>query len=164
MGDALVHPPRGCAAVGPGVTAEGDPASLTLARLDDQICWYHDQARRHNAADKSLKATGITAAALVPVVAAASWSPVVGAGLGALAVIAQAIQELFQFQRGWVTFGAAKEALKHERYLYLAHAGDYASGSQNPAGLLAVRVERIIGQETSAWAESQSKDTGKGER
>jgi hypothetical protein len=164
MGNGPVHGTRSCDAVGPVGAPEGDPAALTLARLDDQICWYDDQASRNNAADKTLKVIGIAAAALVPVIVAASLNPVAGAGLGALAVIAQATQELFQFQRSWVTFGAAREALKHERYLYLAHAGDYASSSQNPAGLLAVRVERIIGQETSSWAESQSKDTGAGKQ
>jgi len=160
-----VEATRSCKeAVGPGTPTENDPATLTIARLDDQICWYDTRARRNNAGDKLFKVVGITAAALVPVVAAVSATPVFGAVLGALAVVAQAVQELFQFQRNWVTFGMARESLKHERYLYLAHAGDYASAAQDPAGLLAVRVERIIGQETSAWVTSQADDAGSGKR
>lgn len=136
-----------------------DPGISTLARLDSQICWYDVEASRNNLGDKLSKLVGIIAAALVPVVTVASASPWLGAGLAAVAVIAQAMQELFQFQRNWITFAAAREALKRERYLYLARAGDYSSKSQSSPGLLAVRVERIISQETSTWAASLDRES-----
>lgn len=162
--EKLADRPGGCKAVGPVQPTHDDPAALTLARLDDQICWYDREAGRNNAFDKISKFIGIASAALVPVATAIAAAPVAGAGLGALAVIAQATQELGQFQRNWVTFGAARESLKHERYLYLVRAGDYGSKAQDPARLLAVRVERIVGQETSAWASSldQGANSGNG--
>jgi len=153
-----------CKAVGPIAAPSDDVGALTLARLDDQICWYDQEARDNNLYAKISKFVGIAAAALIPVVTALSSAPAVIAAFGAAAVIAQATQELGQFQRNWVTFGAAREALKHERYLYLARAGDYGPSAKDPVRLLAVRVERIVGRETSGWATSlnQGADSGSG--
>ena len=45
------------------------------------------------------------------------------------------------------------EALKHERYLYLAHAGQYAGEDRHD--LLAERLEGLISQEHAKWTASQ---------
>ncbi len=48
----------------------------------------------------------------------------------------------------------AFEALKHEKYLYLARADVYP-GSSNPLRLLAERIEGLISQEHARWISSR---------
>jgi hypothetical protein len=54
-------------------------------------------------------------------------SPVwVTGGLAAAIVALDGTQHLYQFQEHWITYRSTAEALKHERYLYLAKVGTYA--------------------------------------
>jgi len=129
-------------------------ADFTLARLNDQICWYDKEAGHNNLGHKTLRVASLSAAAAIPVLTALSVSPIAAAALGAGIVAVEGIQELFQFQRNWVAFGATREALKHEKFLYLAAAGSYAR-SQDPHRLLAERLEALVGQETVAWASTE---------
>ena len=57
------------------------------------------------------------------------------------------------------------KALKHEKYLFLAHAGPYA-GSEEGRPLLADRIEGLISQEHAKWvsAREDSSKTGDGAR
>jgi hypothetical protein len=50
------------------------------------------------------------------------------------------------------------EALKHERYLYLAKAGPYAAATE-PRVLLAERVEGLVSQEHAKWASTQQQSS-----
>jgi hypothetical protein len=54
---------------------------------------------------------------------------------------------------------ATSEALKHEKFLYLAHAGTYATAA-NPDALLAERIEGRVSQEHASWASEQSQGQG----
>ena len=46
------------------------------------------------------------------------------------------------------------EALKHEKFLFLAHAGAYAT-SANPRVLLAERIEALVTNENTKWISHQ---------
>ena len=46
------------------------------------------------------------------------------------------------------------ERLKHEQFLYLAHAGPYAADG-DPNVLLAERVESLVSQEHAAWVSNR---------
>ena len=126
---------------------EEDP---TLRRLHALICWYEDEAKRNNRLHKGLKIVSIGAAAAIPLSVAAATSPVVGAGLGSVVVALEGIQELFQFQRNWATFGQTKEALKRERSLFDARTGGYEK--DNRIQVLAQRMESLVAVETASWA------------
>jgi hypothetical protein len=78
----------------------------------------------------------------------------VAALLGAGIVITEGAHELFRLQQNWTTFAATAEALKHEKYLYLADAGPYR-GEADPRPMLAERVEALISSETAGWAALQ---------
>ena len=54
---------------------------------------------------------------------------------------------------------STSEALKHEKFLYLAHAGTYATAA-NPEALLAERIEGRVSQEHASWASEQSQGQG----
>jgi hypothetical protein len=92
----------------------------------------------------------IIVAALIPVLAAADVSrPGLGT-LGAVVLILEGFQPLFQYQRNWITYRSTCEALKHEKYLFLAGAGSYAH-AMRPEALVSERVEGLVSQEHAKW-------------
>jgi uncharacterized protein DUF4231 len=147
------------------VTPEGEAASDSpaRARLEDQIAWYDTQSEKNQHRFKELKVSQIVIAAAIPVAAAASaplW--LMGSG-GALIVVMEGLQQLQQYQQNWTTYRVTCERLKHEKFLFLSHAGPYVR-SPNPESLLATRVESLVSQEHAAWVSHQreegSKETG----
>jgi hypothetical protein len=133
-------------------------AEVGLDRLEDQLDWYDGKAGRNRVWFQSLKVTQIVVAAAIPVVAAAGASTAVAGALGGVIVVLEGLQQLFQFQQNWVAFRGTAEALKHEKFLFLAAAGPYA-GAERATALLAERVENLVSQETAAWASSQKEPT-----
>jgi hypothetical protein len=136
--------------------AEGD-ANYTLARLDCLIGWYERQSRVEGVWHKILRIASISVAALVTVLATAGVASLYLAIAGAVVVIAQGVDELFQFQTSYVKDAETKEILKREKALYFATAGPYATDStSDPGRLLAVRIEDVAGRELASWVKSQS--------
>ena len=129
-------------------------------RLEDQLEWYEAKSQHHKRWYQWLKVAQLVIAAAIPVVAAAGASATVAGALGAVVVVLEGLQQLFQFQQNWISYRVTAEALKREKFLYLAGAGPY-EGAEQPGALLARRVERVVSQEYGAWADSQ-RDTGGG--
>ena len=124
-------------------------ASPAEARLEDQIAWY-DAKRQHNQRwSKLLKVCQIITAAAIPVAAGASAPAWLVGGAGALIVVLEGLQQLQQYQQNWITYRSTCERLKHEKFLFAARAGPYASSE--PEALLAERVESLVSQEHAAW-------------
>jgi hypothetical protein len=137
----------------------GSEESPAWARVQDQIAWYDSKSRLNQRWFKWLKICQIVTAAAIPVAAGVS-APVwlVGSG-GALIVVLEGLQQLQQYQQNWTTYRATCERLKHEQFLFMAHAGPYAV-APNPETLLAERVESLVSQEHAAWV-SQREEAGK---
>ena len=129
------------------------PAAWT--RLESQIKWYGSHARSNKRWYMRIKLVQIVSAATIPVLAATSLPTWVAGGLGALIVVLESIQQLFQFHSNWTHYRSTSEALKHEKFLYLAHAGTYATAA-NPDALLAERIESRVSQEHASWASEQN--------
>jgi hypothetical protein len=51
-------------------------------------------------------------------------------------------------------YRSTAEALKHEKYLYLAEAAHYAA-AENPLTLLAERLEGLVSQEHAKWVSAR---------
>lgn len=128
----------------------------TMARLEDQITWYDAKSRAAQRWFKGLKILTIVSAAVVPLAAGLAWHPVVVGAIGVLIVIAEGIQQLNQYQHNWITYRSTCEALKHEKYLFLAKAGPYES-ADDPLKLLAERVESQVSQEHAKWVSAQER-------
>jgi len=127
-----------------------DEGDATYARLEDQISWYDSKSRLNQQRFKWLKAAQLIAAGAIPVVAVIGDSEAVMAALGGLVVIIEGFQQLNQYQQNWTTYRSTCEALKHEKYLYLASAGPYGAAVDARA-LLAERIEGLISQEHAKW-------------
>lgn len=130
------------------------PDGPAWLRLKDQIDWYDRKSEHHQRWYRYLKVVQIVAAAVIPIVAGLDASAWIAGSLGALIVVLEALQQLFQFQQNWTSYRSTCEALKHEQFLYLAHAGPYAA-AERPEALLAERVEGLVSQEHAKWAAEQ---------
>jgi hypothetical protein len=119
-------------------------------RLEDQLAWYDAKATRNRQWFQTMKVLQIVIAAAIPVVAAADASVAVAGALGAVIVVLEGLQQLFQYQQNWVAYRNTAEALKHEKYLFLAGAAPYHD-AERPKVLLAQRVGDLVQKEHAAW-------------
>lgn len=131
-------------------------------RLEDQIGWYDRRSVRSQRRFKGLKIVEITSAALIPFAAGFGLNALITASLGVVIVVAEGLQQLNQYHHNWITYRSTCEALKHEKHLYLANAGLYAS-ADDPRTLLAERVEQLVSQEHTKWIAVQQQ-AGKAKR
>lgn len=131
-------------------------SDATLDRLEDQLAWYDANAAIAKRWFKRLKAFQIAAAAAIPVSVALNASPWVAAVLGGLVAVAEGIQGLNQYQQNWFNYRSTSEALKHEKYLYLAKAGPYVDET-SAHRVLAEKIEGLVSQEHAKWTPSPEK-------
>lgn len=139
-----------------GIAAEESPAQ---ARVRDQIAWYDAKSQLNQRWFKGLKICQIVTAAAIPVAAGVSAPTWLVGGAGASIVVLEGLQQLQQYQQNWTTFRATCERLKHEQFLFMAHAGPYGV-APNPEALLAERIESLVSQEHAAWV-SQREEASK---
>lgn len=131
--------------------AEADP---TLVRLEDQINWYDGKSNRSQRVYKTMKIIEIVAAAIVPLAAGLHFPAPVTGSLGVLIAVLEGLLQLNQYHQNWISYRSTCETLKHEKYLYLANAGPYASAA-TAHSLLAERIESLVSQEHAKWASYQ---------
>jgi hypothetical protein len=132
----------------------------TLKRLEEQIDWYDKKSAFNQSCFKRIKIIELVAAALIPLLAGFSilipYPAIITGGLGALIVVLESLQGLYQFQSNWISYRSTCERLKHENYLWLANAGHYAD-AKDPNRLLAERIESLISTEHAKWISTQEK-------
>jgi uncharacterized protein DUF4231 len=139
----------------PSVTPLG--ANPTWTRLEDQLRWYDRKSQAAQHAFKRVKVAQLVLAAGVPVAVATSAPGVVTAMLGALVVVLEGVQQLYQWQTNWVLYRSTHEALSHEKFLYLAQSGPYSGVERHR--VLAERVEGLVSQEHAKWTEGRHQTT-----
>jgi len=139
------------------LSEESDGADPTWDRLEDQLAWYDRKSVAAQQAYNRIKLVQLAVGATVPVVAALQAPAAVTAILAAVVVVAEGVQQLYQWQTTWVLYRATAEALKHEKFLYLAAAGPY--GTVDRRRVLAERLEGLVSQEHARWTEARERDT-----
>jgi hypothetical protein len=132
----------------------GSVRDATWERLEDQIDWYDRKSAAAQRWYKRVKVVELVVAAAVPPLAALKVSAAVVSVVASLVVVLEGLQHLLQWNEHWIAYRSTCEALKHERYLYLARAGPYATAPE-PRVLLAERVEGLVSQEHAKWASTQ---------
>jgi hypothetical protein len=136
-----------------------------VERLEEQIGWYDLRSRSNMRWFKRIKMTEIVSAAIIPLLAATSWphTAMVTGVLGVLITVFEGMLQLNQYHENWIRYRSTCESLKHEKYIYLAGAGPFAS-AEKPRALLAERVESLVSQEHAKWESVQEQDSkGKSE-
>jgi Protein of unknown function (DUF4231) len=137
-----------------GTIARVEPGDPTFERLEDQIRWYDRKSAENQRRFKIVKAIQLLAAAAIPVVATLDAPAAIPAALGAAIVVLEGFLQLNQYQPNWSAYRSTCEALKHEKYLFLAQAGPYR-GSEDGRALLADRIEGLISQEHAKWVSAR---------
>src|SRR5215203_6626671 len=99
------------------------PVRPAWERLEEQIAWYDGKSQSDQRVYKAMKVCQIVTAAAMPFAASISAPIWVAGGGGALIVVIEGVQQLMQYQQNWITYRATCERLKHEKFLYLSHAG-----------------------------------------
>ena len=148
------------AASGDDTGAAGRTRGPTWNRLEDQLGWYDRKSISCQRAFKRLKILQLVAAAAIPVAAtldAAAW---ITGGLGALVVVVEGIQQLGQYQQNWMNYRSTCEALKHEKFLFVAGAGHYRNAAE-PERMLAERIEGLVSQEHAKWTSAREEGGGR---
>src|SRR6201987_5088937 len=127
-------------------------------RLESQIKWYDRRSAQAQSRYKWVKITEVGCAALVPLISQVNG--IATAALGFAIIVFEAIQHLNQWQHNWITYRSTCEALRHEKYTFLARSGPY-EGIDNDAThkLLVERVEGLISTEHSKWITNQESTT-----
>jgi hypothetical protein len=92
-------------------------------------------------------------AAVIPVASLLNReSAIIPGVLGAVILLLEGLQELGNYRNNWQKYRGACEALRHEKYLFLAGAGPYSEMEETVARrALAERVEEMISQEHTDW-------------
>jgi hypothetical protein len=136
------------------------PEGPTFKRLKEQIDYYSTKSRSSQRAFKRIKVAEIVAAAFIPCLGSLPFAwlkphlVLVTGALGVLITILEGVLHLNNYHENWTNYRATSEALKHEKYLYLGHAGPYA-GAPAADSLLAERVESLVSQESAQWTARQ---------
>jgi hypothetical protein len=140
----------------PETTQSAAGQDPVIDRLEDQISWYDRKSQSAQHTFKRIKVVEILSAAMIPFLAVLSFphDKLVTAGLGVLITILEGLLHLNQYQQFWRMYRSTCEALKHEKYTYLANAGPYA-GVADPRAALAERVETLVSQEHAQWSTVQ---------
>ncbi|WP_299737051.1 DUF4231 domain-containing protein [uncultured Roseobacter sp.] len=135
-------------------TAHSTPADdSNYPRLENQIVWYDAKSVTSQRRYFALKSLQIIIAAAIPVVSLIDpTKAVVPGALGALVLVLEGFQELGSYRQNWQKYRSSCEALRHEKYLYMAGSGPYTDADvEKRTRLLAERVEAMISEEHTNW-------------
>ena len=124
-------------------------------RLADQLEWYDRKSMSCQRAYKRTKTAQLVLGSAVPVLALTEDAAILTAAVAAVVVVLEGIQQLNQWQSNWVLYRSTAEALKHEKYLYLARSGPYRG--TDAAAVLAERVEGLVSQEHAKWTDARQR-------
>lgn len=131
-------------------SSTNDPA---WSRLEDQLGWYDKKSMACQKAYKRVKTAQLILGGAVPVLALVQLHAVITAMVAASVVVLEGLQQLNQWQSNWVLYRSTAEALKHERFLYLANAGPYRG--RDRSRVLAEKVEGLVSQEHAKWTDAR---------
>jgi len=127
-------------------------ATVAYDRLEDQLQWYDRKSAWNKTVYKQLKLLSLVIAVSIPLVALTGFVKTT-AVFGAMIAFLEGLQQLNQYHDNWISYRSTAEALKHEKFLYLAKAGPYVG--DNFESVLADRVESLVSQEHAKWASTQ---------
>jgi len=120
-------------------------------RVDDQIKWYDKKSVTNKTLYFTLKVLEILFASAIPIITLFEGTKIIIAILGALISVIASVLALYKPSDKWKQYRNTAEALKNEKYIYLAKAGTYVS--DEPYKMLVERIEFIVSKENSNWTQ-----------
>lgn len=139
---------------------EEKEADSGYQRLEQQIRWYDRKSLAAQRWFKRAKVVEIVCAALIPLMAKVQTT--IAALLGASVVVLEGVQQVSQWNQNWITYRSTCEALRHEKYSYMAKSSVYEGKTEDEAKrILAQRVESLVSTEHAKWISRQEYDINK---
>ena len=128
------------------------PEAYLRERVDDQLRWYEAKSASHKRWYYRLQLVTLVFAVTVPIVALSSseaWTRYLTAISGAIAALSAGVGSLYQLREQWLDYRSTAEALKYERFRFLAGAEPYVDDGS--FSRFVNRVESIIISENMTW-------------
>jgi len=115
---------------------------------------YHSQkARRYKRSHQVLQIIIVVGALIVPVLLTVDGVPtIVPTLVSILVAIATGLENVFKYGENWIAFRRTSELIKREQRMYIARAGDYATG--NPFDLFVQRIEAALSEQNQTFVQS----------
>ena len=137
-----------------------DADEYLKVRLDPEITWYDEKSAQNKRWNTIAKIVEIFCAAVIPFLAgyAKSGPGFISVAIGALGVVVAVtagISAVLKFQEQWIKYRTTAESLKKEKYLFQTKVEPY--DVDEPVSVLVQRVETLISQENTNWAQYMMK-------
>jgi hypothetical protein len=126
----------------------------TWARLEERINDYGKQSEANKRLYQYVKLAQIMAGAGVTFAGAAGAPRILTAGVGAAIVVLEGGQQLFRYHEQWLRFRTSCEALRREKFLFLAKVGHYSDGDAREK--FAEQIETIVSREVDLFASQET--------
>ena len=141
-----------------------DADEYLSGRLQIEIDWYDQRSRWNKRYNTICKIIEIGCAATIPLLAGYAkdghqWISIVIGALGVAVALCAGISALLKFQEQWIKYRTTAESLKKEKYLFLTKVEPY--NISDSLSILVQRVETLVSQENTNWAQYMMKP-GKG--
>lgn len=115
---------------------------------------YGNKAKDYKCCYHVLSLFSAICTAIIPVAAYLDSSKSLIVILGILNAIFISCLSIFKCNEKWVLYRTTVGNVKHQNYLYLAKAEDYAEVNEEARlAILVSRVESILNEKNSSWAE-----------
>jgi hypothetical protein len=132
-------------------------ASVTLSRLADQIDFFDKRSKENQNWYRRLKFGGLLFATLITLSVTLGFPAWAAPTLGGLVLLNEGYLALTSRHKNWLEYRSTCEALKHEKYLFLARASIYQN-QELAEQLLAENIERILATDHSKWVETRKEE------
>lgn len=141
-----------------------DANEYLTGRLEPEIEWYDTKSGTNKKWNTIFKFVEICCAAVIPWLAGYAkdgheWVSIVIGALGVAVAICAGISAVLKFQEQWIKYRTTAESLKKEKYLFQTKVEPY--NVDDPLSVLVQRVETLVSQENTNWAQYMMKP-GKG--
>ena len=142
-----------------------DASEYFKDRLQSEIDWYDRKSGHNKLLHTSTRGIEIVCAAIIPLLAGfvTDSEPAIAIVIGVLGVFvatAAGFSSLLKFQENWIKYRTTAESLNKEKYLFQTRVEPY--DIDEPLPMLVQRVETLVSQENTNWAQTMMKPT-KGE-
>lgn len=140
-----------------------DAETYMKERVDDQIAWYSKKSGFCQKRYKRFKIATLLFSVTIPFLTGLldelNWMKYLIGGMGVSIAAIEGIQALYKYRENWLQYRITSEALKREKLLYQALAGDYAE-AEDPFKAFVLKAEQIMAGEQAEWMEYVAKEEG----
>jgi hypothetical protein len=124
---------------------------LLWQQLEAHFRWYDRGATRSRYGYQGLKILALVSGAAVTVLAAIGAPPGLTASLAAVVVVAEGVQQVFQFHANWISYRSTAETLRQHAFFFTAGIEPYDDPSTRRR-VLAALLRDVTSKENAEWS------------